>query len=48
MNVAPGGTSALVAMRKEIAGRLRDEPTLRLLDCDLKHLFAPWFNALAP
>jgi malonyl-CoA decarboxylase len=44
MNMAPGGTSALVAMRKEIAGRLRDEPTLRLLDSDLKHLFASWFN----
>src|SRR6202047_73903 len=44
MNMAPGGTSALVAMRKEIARRLRDEPTLRLLDSDLKHLFASWFN----
>src|ERR1700730_4597931 len=44
MNMAPGGTSALVAMRKEIAGRLRDAPTLRLLDRDLKHLFASWFN----
>jgi malonyl-CoA decarboxylase len=44
MNMAPGGTSALIAMRKEIAGRLRDEPTLRLLDSDLKHLFASWFN----
>ena len=44
MNMAPGGTSALVAMRKEIAGRLHDEPTLRLLDRDLKHLFASWFN----
>ena len=44
MNMAPGGTSALVAMRKEIAGRLRDAPTLRLLDSDLKHLFASWFN----
>jgi malonyl-CoA decarboxylase len=44
MNMAPGGTSALVAMRKEIAGRLCEEPTLRLLDRDLKHLFASWFN----
>ena len=44
MNMAPGGTRALVAMRKEIAGRLRDEPTLMLLDRDLKHLFASWFN----
>ncbi|HEY0912173.1 MAG TPA: malonyl-CoA decarboxylase family protein, partial [Bradyrhizobium sp.] len=44
MNMAAGGTSALVAMRKEIAGRLREEPALRLLDSDLKHLFASWFN----
>jgi malonyl-CoA decarboxylase len=44
MNMAPGGTSALVAMRKEIAGRLRQEPALRLLDSDLKHLFSSWFN----
>jgi malonyl-CoA decarboxylase len=44
MNMAPGGTGALVAMRKEIAGRLRDEPVLKLLDGDLKHLFASWFN----
>jgi malonyl-CoA decarboxylase len=44
MNMAPGGTSALVAMRKELAGYLRDEPVLKLLDGDLKHLFASWFN----
>jgi malonyl-CoA decarboxylase len=44
MNMAPGGTNALVAMRKEIVGRLRDQPTLRLLESDLKHLFASWFN----
>jgi malonyl-CoA decarboxylase len=44
MNMAAGGTSALVAMRKEIAGRLRSEPILKLLDADLKHLFASWFN----
>jgi malonyl-CoA decarboxylase len=44
MNMAAGGTSALVAMRKEIAGRFREEPELRLLDSDLKHLFASWFN----
>src|ERR1700744_2704529 len=44
MNMAPGGTGALVAMRKEIAGRLRDEPAVRLLDSDLKHLLSSWFN----
>jgi malonyl-CoA decarboxylase len=44
MNMAAGGTSALVAMRKEIAGYLRSEPNLKPLDADLKHLFASWFN----
>jgi malonyl-CoA decarboxylase len=44
MNMAAGGTSALVAMRKEIDERLREEPALRPLDSDLKHLFASWFN----
>jgi malonyl-CoA decarboxylase len=44
INMAPGGTGALMAMRSEIAAHLRDEPELKLLDADLKHLFASWFN----
>jgi malonyl-CoA decarboxylase len=44
MNMAPGGTSALIAMRSEIAPRLRGEPELKLLDADLRHLFVSWFN----
>src|SRR3984885_10474153 len=44
INMAPGGTGALIAMRSEIAASLRDEPDLKLLDADLKHLFASWFN----
>src|SRR5260370_5466294 len=44
MNMAPGGTGALVAMRSELAAHLRSEPELKLLDADLKHLFASWFN----
>jgi len=44
INMAPGGTGALMAMRSEIASWLRDEPELKLLDADLKHLFASWFN----
>jgi malonyl-CoA decarboxylase len=44
MNMATGGTSALVAMRKELTAHLRDEPALTPLDGDLKHLFASWFN----
>ncbi|MBR0936245.1 malonyl-CoA decarboxylase [Bradyrhizobium jicamae] len=44
MNMAPGGTAALIAMRSEIAKRFGAEPELKLLDADLKHLFASWFN----
>jgi len=44
INMAPGGTGALIAMRSEIASCLRGEPELKLLDADLKHLFASWFN----
>src|SRR5260221_352868 len=44
MNMAPGGTGALIAMRSEITAHLRGEPKLKLLDADLKHLFASWFN----
>ncbi|HEY0912847.1 MAG TPA: malonyl-CoA decarboxylase, partial [Bradyrhizobium sp.] len=44
MNMAAGGTTALVAMRKEIAEHLRGEPAVKPLDADLKHLFTSWFN----
>jgi malonyl-CoA decarboxylase len=44
MNMAPGGTGTLIAMRSEITVHLHDEPELKLLDADLRHLFASWFN----
>jgi malonyl-CoA decarboxylase len=44
MNMAPGGTGALIAMRSELTTHLHDEPGLKLLDADLRHLFASWFN----
>ena len=44
MNMPAGGTASLVAMRKELLGRLRGEPALKPLDSDLRHLFASWFN----
>jgi malonyl-CoA decarboxylase len=44
MNMAPGGTGALIAMRGELTAHLHDEPALKLLDADLRHLFASWFN----
>ena len=44
MNMAPGGTGALIAMRSELTAHLHDQPELKLLDADLRHLFASWFN----
>ena len=44
MNLSLGGTAALVAMRKEVLGQVRQDPTLKPLDSDLRHLFASWFN----
>ena len=44
MNMAPGGTAALVEMRREMLGRLKKDSSLRPLDVDLRHLFGSWFN----
>ena len=44
MNMAPGGTAALIALRKEMLGALRAHPDLKALDHDLQHLLASWFN----
>ncbi len=44
MNMSPGGTAALVAMRRELLNRGRGDAALRPLDSDLRHLFASWFN----
>src|SRR5258705_3130534 len=44
MNMAPGSTRALIAMRSELTAHLHGEPEVKLLDADLRHLFASWFN----
>ena len=44
LNLAPGGTAALVRMREDLLRHLRDTPTLRRVDDDFGHLFASWFN----
>ncbi len=44
LNRAPGGTGALVAMRADLLPLLREAPALRVVDRDLLHLFASWFN----
>src|SRR5260370_3127545 len=40
INMAPGGTGALMAMRSDLTAHPHDELELKLLDADLKHLFA--------
>lgn len=44
LNLAPGGTEALVRLRKGLLEHLGDEPSLRAVDADMAHLFASWFN----
>lgn len=44
MNMAPQGTAALVRMRSDLLGLLRGHPDLRVVDADLRHLLASWFN----
>ncbi len=44
LNVAQGGTAALVRMRAELLKHLPSRPDLKPLDADFVHLFASWFN----
>ncbi|MGE4480208.1 malonyl-CoA decarboxylase [Acidocella sp.] len=44
INMAQGGTALLVALRRELNGLLKADPVLKLLDADMRHLFASWFN----
>ncbi|MBJ7533039.1 malonyl-CoA decarboxylase [Rhodomicrobium vannielii ATCC 17100] len=44
LNLAPGGTTALVRMREDLLRRLKDNPQLAGVDRDFVHLFSSWFN----
>lgn len=44
LNMAPGGTAAIVGMRQLILSRLRDHPEIKSFERDLKHLLSSWFN----
>ena len=44
LNLAPGGTHALVKMREDVLARLKQWPELKALDDDFVHLFSSWFN----
>ena len=44
LNMAPGGTETLVAMRRELLRGLKKHPEWLAIDADLLHLFRSWFN----
>jgi malonyl-CoA decarboxylase len=44
LNMAPGGTKALVAMREKLMNALDHREDLAAVDADFVHLFSSWFN----
>jgi malonyl-CoA decarboxylase len=44
INMAPNGTSIIVALRKDLLRLLKDNNEFRALDNDLRHLLRAWFN----
>jgi malonyl-CoA decarboxylase len=44
LNLAPGGTAALVAMREQLMDALVHRGDLEAVDADFVHLFSSWFN----
>jgi len=44
LNLAAGGTSALVRMREDVLGYLPKHPELKCVDMDFVHLLSSWFN----
>jgi malonyl-CoA decarboxylase len=44
LNLAPGGTAAIVALRNDLLRQVKGDPGLALVDADLKHLLSSWFN----
>ena len=44
LNLAPGATAEIVAMRRDLLTMLPGEPSLDTVDNDLMHLLYSWFN----
>lgn len=44
LNLAPGGTAALIRMREDLLDHLGEHPRLKSVDTDFVHLFSSWFN----
>jgi malonyl-CoA decarboxylase len=45
INRAPGGTAAIVRLRRALLERLQRQPQLQAVESDLLHLLSSWFNA---
>jgi malonyl-CoA decarboxylase len=45
LNRAPGGTAALVRMRRALLERLARQPQWKAVEADMLHLLSSWFNA---
>lgn len=44
MNMAPGGTAILLGLRRDLLDAVKARPELAVIDHDLCHLLASWFN----
>ena len=44
MNMAPGGTAALLELRRALLDAIKSKPELVSVDHDLQHLLSSWFN----
>jgi len=44
LNRMPGGTAAVLGLRRALLKRLRTRPDLRVIEADLLHLLSSWFN----
>ena len=44
MNMAPGGTAALLELRRALLEAIKQHPELAAVDHDLTHLLGSWFN----
>jgi malonyl-CoA decarboxylase len=44
LNMPPGGTAALIEMRRQLLGKLKAHPEWRVVDADLMRVLRSWFN----
>ena len=44
LNRMPGGTAAVLGLRRALLKRLRKRPELQVIESDLLHLLSSWFN----